>query len=118
MFPPFAALPSAALRVGRSGARAGAIWLELGPRRDLVRLAGKRFVASIEVEDGAALAATDRAATHSERLGAGYLIFGAAFLVVGPVLIFLALWMRRDVRLVAAKEEKDGPEMLEGGRGV
>ena len=49
-------------------------------------------------------AAKTQAAEHARGRGWGYLIFGVGFLVVGPALLGLSLWMRRDVRLVAAAE--------------
>jgi len=39
--------------------------------------------------------------------GKRYLIFGLIFLVIGPVLLFLSLWMRRDIRLVADAEKAE-----------
>jgi len=46
---------------------------------------------------------------ESQHTGFGNLLFGGAFMVLGPLLVVLSLWMRRDVRLVAsrAKAEAD-----------
>jgi len=42
-----------------------------------------------------------------------YLIFGPIFLVIGPVLLALSLWMRRDIRLVAEAEKAETAEQAE-----
>ena len=45
--------------------------------------------------------------------GKRYLIFGPIFLVIGPVLLALCLWMRRDIRLVAEAEKAETAEQAE-----
>jgi hypothetical protein len=45
--------------------------------------------------------------------GKRYLLFGPIFLVIGPVLLFLSLWMRRDIRLVAEAEKAETAETAE-----
>ena len=54
-------------------------------------------------------------AAAEARAGAGkrYLIFGPIFLVIGPVLLALSLWMRRDIRLVADAEKAETAEQPE-----
>ena len=61
-------------------------------------------------ENYAALSAAAEAQATS---GKRYLIFGPTFLVIGPVLLALSLWMRRDVRLVAEAEKAETPEQPE-----
>ena len=45
--------------------------------------------------------------------GKWFLLFGTIFLVIGPVLLFLSLWMRRDIRLVAEAEKAETAEQAE-----
>jgi hypothetical protein len=42
-----------------------------------------------------------------------YLLFGTVFLVIGPVLLALSLWMRRDIRLVAEAKKAETAEQVE-----
>jgi hypothetical protein len=53
------------------------------------------------------------AAEARASVGKRYLIFGPIFLVIGPVLLFLSLWMRRDVRLVAEAKKAETAEQAE-----
>ena len=54
-------------------------------------------------------------AAAEARAGEGkrYLVFGPIFLVIGPVLLALSLWMRRDIRLVAEAEKAETAEKAE-----
>jgi hypothetical protein len=44
----------------------------------------------------------------SQHKGFGNLVFGGVLVVLGPILVVLSLWMRRDVRLVASRAEAAG----------
>jgi len=59
------------------------------------------------------LAATEAAAESRASVRKRYLVFGPIFLVIGPVLLALSLWMRRDIRLVAEAEKEETAEQAE-----
>jgi hypothetical protein len=84
----------------------GRSWLLEKDRQDTVWRDGVPYsiVAGFEIRGQSP---DDERSDFAEYLSArgranGYLLFGIAFLVIGPVLLVLAFWMRRDVRLVAA----------------
>jgi len=58
-------------------------------------------------------AALSAAAEARASVGKRYLIFAPIFLVIGPVLLALSLWMRRDIRLVAEAEKAETAEQAE-----
>ena len=91
----------------------GRSWLVEKDRQDLVWREGVPYsiVAGFEIRGQSPEDERSAFAEHlaARRRARGYLAFGVAFLVIGPVLVVLALWMRRDVKAVAARAEAERP---------